>query len=393
LNVASEPGLGRRLLLWAITLGIAVLSIEVMLQVYYYASSGGLLFRRVHPPIWSRDPIRCFALKPDMDLEFRTNEFATHIYTNSQGMRSDASRREVSPDKPPGVYRVLFLGPSFTFGWGSEWQDAYPTRIAEALRVPGKRVELINLGTPGQGAANQLCWLAEVGHRFAPDMLVNTVYGERLSPLPDGCPELPCPYIDENGRMYVIEPTLGWRIRDVLKNFGIVFYGYYLVSALAPDSAEGDTQMGREFYSQVERETAASTDELADGYEGYVRYVRRVVGAPIPVAFIHVPLSFVVHLEDRGRWRHLTGADPIFARARIQAEVAEMRSREIPVVDTTPVLVERAPQERLFYWLDAHLTPAGNRVVAEASLPVLEALAASYEARNSPSTTRAQARE
>ena len=38
---------------------------------------------------------------------------------------------------------------SFAFGWGVNYEDAYLHRIVEGLRVPGKQVELVKLGTPG----------------------------------------------------------------------------------------------------------------------------------------------------------------------------------------------------------------------------------------------------
>ena len=42
------------------------------------------------------------------------------------------------------------------------------------------------------------------------------------------------------------------------------------------------------------------------------------------------------------------------------------------MVDASRALIEHADEERLYYWLDIHLTPAGNRVVAEALFPVLQ---------------------
>ena len=51
-------------------------------------------------------------------------------------------------------------------------------RIANGLKVPGKKVELINLGTPAQPPSYQLKWLRQVGYRYQPDLLIQTVYGE-----------------------------------------------------------------------------------------------------------------------------------------------------------------------------------------------------------------------
>jgi len=44
------------------------------------------------------------------------------------------------------------------------------------------------------------------------------------------------------------------------------------------------------------------------------------------------------------------------------------------VVDTLDRLIERGERERQFFWLDIHLTPAGNATVAEEALPLLQSL-------------------
>jgi hypothetical protein len=116
-------GWRRQLLFTAILAGVAALSVEIPLQLYYRWTAGEWLFRRTLPPIYEADPTRCYRVKPDLDYVHRTNEFAIHLYTNAQSFRTDARREPVALEKPQGVYRVLFLGPSFTFGWGSDHED------------------------------------------------------------------------------------------------------------------------------------------------------------------------------------------------------------------------------------------------------------------------------
>ncbi len=394
----EKLSLGRRLAFGAVVAGIVLLCVEGMLQAYYYATAGAFLFERTGYAIHEPDPTRCYRLKPNLEYEMRTNEFATTIYTNAQGFRTDARRLPVSREKPPDVYRVLFLGPSFAFGWGSDWEQSYAALIAERLRVPGKRVELINLGTPAQGQEPQLCWLGEEGYRFAPDLVVTTIYGTELGPVPASCPaQLECPYVDAAGRLYSQRPTLPRRVIAIAKNFATVFYGYYLVMALTPASRDADAGIGKELYSESERPGGRSLDAVADDYVEYVREVKSIVGERTEVAFIHIPLSFVVHPADAARWWHITSASPPEARSQIEAGMQALRERGLPVVDTTPALFAHADAGRLYYWLDIHLTPTGNRIVAEAAVPVLQALAegrapgqsgeATIPARRGPAST------
>ena len=48
-----------------------------------------------------------------------------------------------------------------------------------------------------------------------------------------------------------------------------------------------------------------------------------------------------------------------------------LRAEGHVLIDPTDALIRRADEERLYYWLDIHLTPAGNRIVAEQALTVL----------------------
>ena len=48
-------------------------------------------------------------------------------------------------------------------------------------------------------------------------------------------------------------------------------------------------------------------------------------------------------------------------------------------IDPIDALMAAADRERQYFWIDIHLTPDGNRTVAEAALPVLQPLVRSAE--------------
>jgi len=156
---------------------IPVVFIELSLQAYYLISNGNFLFQRVNLSINSPDIHRVYKTKPNMAFRQRTNEFDVTYYTNSQGLRTDSQRKEINIDKPASTYRILFLGPSFTFGWANNYEDTYVSIISEAIDVVGKDIQVMNLGTPGQPISYQLCWLQEEGYKYSPDMIIQTIYG------------------------------------------------------------------------------------------------------------------------------------------------------------------------------------------------------------------------
>jgi lysophospholipase L1-like esterase len=92
------------------------------------------------------------------------------IRTNSLGLRS----ADVAQPKPAGIFRILALGDSVTFGWGLRGEDAYPSQLASLLATlrPNQRFEVVNAGVSGYGTWQQARWLEEAGLALQPDVVV-----------------------------------------------------------------------------------------------------------------------------------------------------------------------------------------------------------------------------
>ena len=372
----SQLSTKRRLIFSAILLAMVLVLLELSLQVFYFVTVGDWLASRTDLPIFEEDDTRCYRVKGDLDYAVRTNEFNVTVYTNSQGMRTDSRRLDVSFEKPEDVYRILMLGPSFTFGWGNEFEESYTTLIGDLLRKTGLNVEVVNLGTPAQGPEAQLCWLEKKGYQFKPDMILQTTYGKVITSVVGKCPEtLSCPFI-EDSTMYSRDPTLIRMFIARVKKLGTVFYGFYVYNALLPEpegsSEEESAEAGKELYSdRAQQSLDAGREEFVGDFRRYRDLVERVVGPETEVVFLFLPVSFMVHPEDASRWSHIDDADSMGARRDVAAAATALHAAGIELIDTTGALLAEASHERLYYWLDIHLTPAGNRVVAEKAIPRL----------------------
>jgi len=97
-------------------------------------------------------------------------EEGTLVYrTNSLGLRDE----EVAREKPPGVFRIVGLGDSFTFGTGVRQEDLYLERLEAALAADaGRTVEVLNLGVPGYNTAHEVALLRHFGLSLGPDLLI-----------------------------------------------------------------------------------------------------------------------------------------------------------------------------------------------------------------------------
>jgi len=127
--------------------------------------------------LWACDPILYFKINPKLVVH------GTPL--NRAGFRS----REFTP-KPPGVFRILALGDSCTFGitaldQGFYLKEPYPQRLerlANEHREPGK-LEVMNAGVPGYTSFHGVMLLRTRLRTLAPDLVtVRFGWNDHLTP-------------------------------------------------------------------------------------------------------------------------------------------------------------------------------------------------------------------
>jgi lysophospholipase L1-like esterase len=82
--------------------------------------------------------------------------------------------REFDIPKPDGVYRVMVLGDSFTWGVGLAEEERY-TAIAQSLlegAFPGRKFEILNFGSPGLSTVDEKDRLNKYIDQVDPDLIV-----------------------------------------------------------------------------------------------------------------------------------------------------------------------------------------------------------------------------
>lgn len=366
------------------SLAVTFLLFELTLQIYYRATVGRFLFDRVAIPVFVSDPIRGYGVKPNLSYEHRTHEFSAHYVTNVQGFRTDETTHDVQVPKPQGLFRILLLGPSFAFGWGNNWEDTFAGMLQQRLAIAGKTVEVVNLGTPAQAMAHQLCWFEAYARSLDVDLVLQTVYG-----LPDDV-ESPCRTPDarfvKDG--YLVRPGVGLVERSVVlaKNSAVVFYGWlaYQVFSLSI-SSQG---LGTELYTTSAPAIMDQLDppHVTIQFRAYERLVSRTLGREIPVVFLYIPFAYVVRPADRGRWRGYgrDRAEPLDVRQKAATMSRILNDSSVHFVDTTAALVQADALERMYFFVDIHLTPAGNRVVFQELMAKLESILSFIQRPPSP---------
>jgi hypothetical protein len=358
------------LIAWALLLGLT----ETSLQLFYRATVGKWLSEWWAIPIYETDPVRVYKVKGNLDFLHKTREYSVRYYTNAFGMRTDAQTRLPESPKPRDVFRVLSLGPSFAFGWGVNYEDSYIYQIAKALRVPGKRIELVNMGTPSQPVSYQLRWLKHSGG-YQPDLIIQTVYGynsgiESDDKLPEDGPWVKNGYLYSTRKM-----SLGLWLKKMRLYSATLFYGWQLYAKLS-ERATVDPQMvgdGREFYRKTETvQNGTKTNTLAQ-YRDYMNFAYASVSNEPQVVFLYVPFAYIVRPSDISRVAHhgIT-IDPFHERAQAASLTHMLCRNGINMIDTTNPLVEGDKTKRMYNLYDVHLTAEGNKVVASYAVPVIQ---------------------
>lgn len=131
-----------------------------------------------------------YKLKPDIDVEavnpFNEIEVDKNVTFRIRS-NGDGFRDEPFPPKDPGRVRIVTIGDSSTFGWGSDREDTYQALLLERLErwQPG-RFEVLNLGIPGHNSRHGIGMLEHYALPLEPDLLIVS-YGAndpRLVPNP-----------------------------------------------------------------------------------------------------------------------------------------------------------------------------------------------------------------
>lgn len=354
----------KKILFYSLMVVFTFSVIEVMLQGFYYVSASSWLFERVDPPIYEEREAYSYGVRKNLEYIHGTNEFKIKVYTNNFGMRASSKDEYASFEKPNNVFRILTMGPSFTFGWGVNFEENYPILIKNLLgnKIRGKDIEIINMGVPGHSVGMQLCWLRDEIRRFEPDFILQAIYALNID---ESCIDRSNVKVYKN-HLYDRDPDAFFYVKKFLKNFAIVFYALYLEEYFFGEDLE---DMGTEFYGEESQvNDNIDINSYAQKYINHSSYVRSLVGEHVGIAFLYIPLAYEVDKGDIPRWKYSMSGD-LGLEAKKSKQLADGFSRKsselgVVFINSRDVLAKAAKLERMYYWFDTHLTKRGNEVLA-----------------------------
>ena len=166
---ASEPH-PRRALLLNVALSVAVTVVAL--------TAGEGLARWLEPPPRPRPlaDTRGLDWQAEWQGDFYVVKSESVGWPLAQDFNRDGLRDRPHPlDKPAGVYRVVCLGDSVTFGYGFTRAEAWPQALQDAADAHGPGVEVFSVALPGWSTRQERYAYERIARRYRPDAVVLAV--------------------------------------------------------------------------------------------------------------------------------------------------------------------------------------------------------------------------
>ena len=243
------------------------------------------------------------------------------VRINSDGLR-DVEHAVAHDDR----YRIIFLGDSFTFGWGVSEPETFKSRLEAALnqRYP---TEIINFGTGNYNSEQEVHLFLQKGLKYRPDKVVVFYFINDAEP-----PRAKAPF-------------------PFLYHSDFITFFWSRLHAVTFDL--GDGSRGYKGYY---------TNLYEPGAPGWARAQAALLQLKQVCAENGIELQVVLIPE-----LHTLQDYPFAAEHKLVTDF--LRSNDIAVLDLAPLFDDQTEPRRL--WVaddDAHANALGHRLIAERSL-------------------------
>lgn len=350
---------------------------------------------RTELDIYRKDAEGNLLLRPSIERRHRTRHWDVAIRTGERGFRTSANslpdgRLEAAASQAARAdsdhaTSILTLGDSFAFGWGVEFEEAFPSLVAQqvARNVSGRG---LNTAVPGTGPSDQLRLLQQLFAGEKPAIVLMAFFvGNDFTDVGRGGADQ---FSVEDGLLF--RHGLGeGNARPAETLTRSLVRRSRLAQALGP--------LGRQWFGSVDRSPSARLwDEWLREFS-LVHFVhppgrtRAAIEQTLAVldetadycrqrssrlVLLILPRSYQVYERETAAMREALAVSPgqveLDRPQRILKAWAERTGVE--AVDLLPSFRRHAakhPDSPLFYFPDAHLTADGHALAADIVLPAL----------------------
>ena len=302
------------------------------------------------------DPYLGWKLIPENETVFKGRHFAALVESSSQGLRD----RFYPLEPEPGRERIVVLGDSVAWCWGVEIEECFTKGVEAAL----KDTDVITMGVPGYSTAQSMLFYERIGRNFKPDRVLFIAFGndpqENLE-----TSQRPHFVVEDDELVltnYPVERRKS-RLKEWLRNHSQLFV-----------QADHAAQVGQEMLRQWREgrgsgttgpkpHSGATQDWFGEAWTIHEALLERLAndvaadGAQLDIITVDYPERFTERIKEF------------------------CATRDCRVLDFDPILRQAEAEDRpLRLQSDDHLSPEGNRLLADAVLEFLDQPALASEA-------------
>lgn len=299
------------------------------------------------------DPVLGWRGRPDVRLRFRRDEFDTVVEHGPDGWRR--------PDPPPpadATRRVLFLGDSFTWGWGVAQGQVFTDRLQQ--RLPA--VAIVNRGVDGFGTVQEYLLLQrELATAHYDAVAVMFFQNDVADDVDPKSGRRPLFELEGNALVPRNQPP-----RPLMSPLERLFKEHSRALDLIAFEADQFTRWLGENGHQID--LREGPDDIDYHELPGAAVTMRLLAEMHRLAAAHRAAFVLVYLPQRSEIERLPSRYPYF-RA-VHAMLRDVAAREaVPFIDLSAPFNAAAQQGRaLIYARDEHWTPAGHELAAQVLL-------------------------
>ncbi len=165
-------------LLLFVSIAVGLTLVEVALRVVGYEKFKVEIPNPERAIFWHYDSLLGWKHLPNHEDRFIMSDFDIHVKINDKGLRD----KSYSYQRQKGVFRILVLGDSFTWGFGVEKEQIFTERIEKSQ----DNLEVINMGVSGYSTDQEYLLLKEEGLKYQPQLILlmffdNDIYENSLA--------------------------------------------------------------------------------------------------------------------------------------------------------------------------------------------------------------------
>lgn len=344
------------------------------------------------------DPLLHHSLKPSVLCVDHTKEFKVTYTINQHGLRENDFPKE----KPHKIYRMLFLGDSFTFGTGVSLEDTYVKRLERFLNetFDDRSFQTINAGVPAYGLLVEDLYLRSKGIELSPDLVIVNL---SMTDFFDERRFSKIAIYDDEGKALRVPPP-----PQIKRYFPLKFHNFLTNSSFSYNlflkKQEDLWKLKERLFAKLrgeevpehasqepsftpgdpDRDTFAITRNIDDQlfFELFDPVAQRLLTIKkfldernIPMLIVVIPSALQISADEWQEGRKSMKLEEKLYPDKVFLEVKKFAElHEISLIDPTPVLKEyssQSPQNKLYFDFDGHFTPTGHEMMAEIILNFL----------------------